>query len=134
MTAVLDSSALIALFRAEAGWDVVLDVLTDPENSCHVHAINLCEVFYKAIRDYGQEQAISEIGQLQGTGLTCHTGLDAALWIDAGHLKATYRRVSLADCFGVALARKLQGVFVTSDHHELDALNALGVCDIQFIR
>lgn len=134
MIAVLDSSALPAFLRAEAGAEVVLDALTDPANSCHMHAINLCEVFYKVMREYGRERAAAETARFPSAGLRCHSDLDAAPWMDAGHLKAVHRRVSLADCFGLALARRLGAVFVTSDHHELDALKQLGVCDIEFIR
>lgn len=134
MIAVFDSSALLAVLRAEAGLEAALDVLTDPANSCHVHAVNLCEVFYNLVREYDEEWAVAQIAPLQRAGLVCHTESDAAMWMDAGRLKAEHVRVSLADCFGMALTRTLHGVFLTSDHHELDALKQLGVCDIEFIR
>jgi len=49
-------------------------------------------------------------------------------------MKADYRRVSLADCFGLALARRLKGAFLSTDHNEIEALHEAGVCPVQFIR
>lgn len=42
--------------------------------------------------------------------------------------------VSLADCCGLALARRTGGTFLTTDKHELERLRDLGVCPIEFIR
>jgi hypothetical protein len=60
--------------------------------------------------------------------------LDTAFWQEAGKLKAVHRRVSLANCLAVALTLRTGGSLVTSDHHELDPLAALGVCPIIFFR
>jgi predicted nucleic acid-binding protein len=43
-------------------------------------------------------------------------------------------RISLADCFGIALARRVGGELVTSDHHEIDPILPLRLCPLQFIR
>ena len=56
------------------------------------------------------------------------------LWKRAAELKSQYRRVSLADCFGVALAIELGAPFWTSDRHELTALQDAQIADIHFIR
>ena len=56
------------------------------------------------------------------------------LWKRAAELKSQYRRISLADCFGVALAIELGAPFWTSDRHELTALRVADVADIHFIR
>lgn len=55
-------------------------------------------------------------------------------WEDAAWIKADYRRVSLADCFGLALARRMRGSFVTTDHHEMEPIKAAGICPVGFIR
>ena len=56
------------------------------------------------------------------------------LWKRAGAVKSRFRRVSLADCFGVALSVELRAPFWTSDRHELEALQSAGVAEIVFIR
>jgi predicted nucleic acid-binding protein len=74
------------------------------------------------------------LDSLVANGLTIMSDLDPPFWQDAGRIKAVHRRVSLADCFGIALARRLGAEFVTADHHEFDALVPLGLCPIRFIR
>ena len=45
MTVVLDSSAVLAFLRDEQGANTVDGLFLDARNSCHIHALNLCEVF-----------------------------------------------------------------------------------------
>ena len=131
---VSDASALLALLRGEEGAGVTDAALRDPGNACYVHALNLTEVFYDRRRADGEEAAQIALETLQNLGIQAREDLDAAFWQDAGRIKADYRRVSLADCCGVALTRRVGGTFVTTDHHELDPLEAAGVCPIRFIR
>jgi predicted nucleic acid-binding protein len=42
-------------------------------------------------------------------------------------------KLSLADCFALALAVRTGGTLVTSDH-EFDPVAALGLCPVLFIR
>ena len=67
-------------------------------------------------------------------GLRLLESLPSNLWRIAGKLKAEWRRVSLADCFALALAISEEGTLVTSDHHEFDAIAGAEVCPIRFIR
>ena len=53
--------------------------------------------------------------------------------VSPGFPKAIHRRVSLADCFAVALGNKLDATILTADHHEFDALADRGVCAVGFI-
>lgn len=134
MICVFDSSALLAMLRGESAGDLVRRMLCDRANACHIHALNLCEVFYIIRREYGEAEALGRHAELGALGLVAREDLDTLFWQDTARIKADHRRVSLADCCGVALARRLGGMFVTTDHHELDALAAAGVCSIQFVR
>ncbi len=134
MIYVLDSSAMIALANNEPGADVVADLLADARHQCLAHAINLCEVFYDAIRRSGETQALKILADLRGLGVIERDDLDLVFWQHTGRLKAIHRRVSLADCCALALTLRLGGELVTSDHHELDALAAAAVCPIKFFR
>jgi predicted nucleic acid-binding protein len=40
---------------------------------------------------------------------------------EAARLKSAYK-ISLGDCIGIATATELSGKFVSSDHHELEAV------------
>ena len=130
----LDSSAMIAFLRDEAGADLVEAELLNPKSQCHAHVLNLCEVFYDTYRLSGHAGALQALEDLRRFGVIEHSEMPPVLWQQAGTIKALRKRVSLADCFAVALAQHLGATILTSDHHEFDALAAQGVCDIRFIR
>lgn len=130
---VLDASAMIAYGADEPGRDVVESALDDPDSTCCAHAVNVFEVYYQQRRSAGEESAQVVIEDLEALGIEFREDLDRAFWEEAGHIKADYARVSIADCFGVALALRLGGRFLTADHGELDVLETDGF-PITFIR
>jgi hypothetical protein len=70
---------------------------------------------------------------LKAVGVATRNDFDEAFWQEAGRVKAAHR-VSLADCLAMALTNRLGGTLLSSDHHELDPIAAVGVCPITFIR
>jgi len=133
MIYVLDASAIIAWLRNEAGADVVDNALRDVNTQCLVHSINLCEVFYDARRNASEAHAQAVVSDLAAIGVLERNDFDQAFWMDAGRLKAG-GGISLADCFGIMLAKRVGGTLLTSDHHEMDKIAAAGICNITFIR
>ena len=131
---VLDSCAFVALMEDEPGAKVVGDLLQEPTNRCLIHAVNACEVYYDLYRRANTKDAESLEEIFAGYGLLLLETLPPNLWRIAGQLKASWRRVSLADCFALALAIREGGTLVTSDHHELDPIARAGICPIRFIR
>lgn len=130
---VLDACAVIALLYGEEGSGEVMALLEESENRCRIHALNLCEVFYDGLRRGDLSDAARVENLVTGSGIEIETEIPRPLWESAGHLKAALR-ISLADCFALALALQEKGTVVTSDHHELDRVAAAGICPIQFIR
>ncbi len=130
---VFDACALVAFIRDESGADLVESLLNDPSSECHVHAINLLEVYYQMIRMTDEATAGRVVDDLLSLGLTVGEDLDRAFSRSVGRLKAR-GKISLADCFCISLAIRLGGRVVTSDHHEFDPLVPLGLCPILFIR
>ena len=108
--------------------------LLNPGSQCYAQILNLCEVFYDTHRVAGLTGALQALTDLKRFGVIEHAEMTPAIWQQAGTLKAIRKRVSLADCFAVALAQYLGATSLTSDHHEFDALAADGVCAIRFIR
>lgn len=133
MIAVLDACALIAFLRGEPGADVVRAMFDDPDTECMAHAINLCEVFYDAIRDTGEDKASAALQDLQEIGLVTREDMDSQFWQQAGRYKA-HNRLSLADCLALALADRVMGELMTTDHHEFDAVVQKGIGRVKFIR
>jgi predicted nucleic acid-binding protein len=102
--------------------------------TCFIHAINLCEVYYDVIRNSSQQKADEMLNNLRATGLIFRDDIEQSFWKLVAQYKATIRRVSLADCFALALTKRLNGTLVTSDHKEFDPIVPLGICSINFIR
>jgi uncharacterized protein with PIN domain len=134
VTRVFDSTAMIAFLQAESGADVVAALLSEADVTSIAHAVNVCELFYDACRRTGEEGAQETVRQIVAAGVAVSTLLDDAFWQDVGRLKVNPGRLSLADCFALALARRLGAELVTADHHEFDPIVPLGLCPIRFIR
>ena len=133
MNLVFDANALIAYLEDEPGAELVEGLLTNPANVGFVHSINLCEVYYGARREYGEQPARAAIAELRKAGLSVREDMDEELWLEAGRLKSDHRKISLADCFCAALANRIGGEVVTADR-EYDPLNNAGACKVRFIR
>jgi uncharacterized protein with PIN domain len=131
---ILDASAIIAYLRGEPGADAVSAILVDPSHDCLVHALNLCEVYYDFYRANGETAARDAMHDMFALGVQLRSDLAIEFWQRAGAIKATLRRISLADCFAVALAQFVGGTVLTSDHHEFESLAARGICAVAFIR
>ncbi len=133
MIYVLDACAMIAYLNSEQGAQVVEAVLIDPAHQCYAHALNLCEVFYHFFRAGGEAAAAGAISDINNMSVIERADFDQSFWQDAGRLKAQ-GKVSLADCCALVLTNRVGGTLLTSDHHELDRIAALGTHSITFIR
>ena len=130
---ILDACAVIAYLRNEEGTDIVGNALMSEK--CYIHAINICEV-YKDCLSRGEDRSEADqlLDDLFSAGLTVCEDMDSEFWKDAAELKASTRRISYADCIGLRLTNRLKGIFLTSDHHELDPLAKNDIYPIKFIR
>ncbi|EFC90373.1 PilT protein domain protein [Dethiosulfovibrio peptidovorans DSM 11002] len=115
---VLDACSLIAFFRGERGSDRVAEILTN--NDCVIHAVNWCEVLYDLMKSREGESKVKEFSaDLRKCGVTIYEAVDGDMCKDVARLKAKFfeRKESLAfaDCFALALSKKLNAPLVTSD-------------------
>jgi uncharacterized protein with PIN domain len=130
---VFDACAVIALLEKEPGAEQVAALLQGEGHRCLLHSIQVCEVFYDRIRRGGNPNSDKLESVLTSAGFEIRTET-RDLWPMAGRLKAGLRRVSLADCFAMALTLEVGGSLVSTDHHELDPVQAAGICPIHFVR
>jgi len=98
-----------------------------------VHAVNLCEVYYDTLRMGGPAAAEKAMANVFGAGVVLRSDMDEAFWRQVGQFKVSPGKLSLADCFALALAVRTGGTLVTSDH-EFDPVAALGLCPVLFVR
>jgi PIN domain nuclease of toxin-antitoxin system len=131
---ILDASAMIACLRGELGGQTVRDVLRDPTHQCYGHAINLCEVYYDFHRSSGETVARDALHDLGSAGVMRREDISIEFCQTVGSLKATIRRISLADCFAVTLAKLLSATILTADRHEFAALADETDFNVSFIR
>ncbi len=125
MSLVMDASALTALLKREPGAELVRD--------CLAHAINLCEIYYVVRRLDGAHAAEQALADVEPLGIVARHDLDAELWKQVGAYKADLGGLSLADCFCLALATRVNGEIVTSDHG-FDKVVERNLCPVRFIR
>jgi PIN domain nuclease of toxin-antitoxin system len=129
----LDAGPIIAFLDDEPGAEVVEDVLTEPGSQCFAHIFNLTEVYYIYFRRGGVGIAEDAIQAVLDVGIVIRDDNDTAYWKEAATFKGTHA-MALPDAFCLALARRLGGTVVTTDHTEFDPLMPLGYCSILFIR
>lgn len=130
---VLDANAMIAYLAREEAGEAVRERLERPDVEACAHAVNLMEVFYDYARSEDTATARKMLARLEAEGIVRREDMDAAFCEDAGQIKADWRRVSLADCMGLALARRLDAEFITTDRHELEVIAAANVAKIVFV-
>jgi PIN domain nuclease of toxin-antitoxin system len=129
----LDAGPMIAFLDDEPGAEVVEDLLTEPGSTCSAHFFNLTEIYYIYFRRGGVAMAEDAIQALSDVGIVLRDDNDTAYWKEAAFFKGNHA-IALPDGFCLALARRLGGTVVTTDHAEFDALVPLGYCPIVFIR
>ena len=132
MTA-FDSGALVAHLKAEEGALAVRQMLIDHKGEMCIHTVNLLGIHYNFRRERDAAYADDIIDQIKGMGIEVRGDLDIEFLRDTSFLKVNHK-ISLGDTFGFALARRLNCEFVSTDHHELDAVHAAGICKTNFIR
>ncbi len=113
---VLDSNALLALLRDEAGKDRVREAFERARETgtlLVMGSVNWCETVYALMRDYGEEAALDVAAIVHDMPMAV-VDADQDLAIRAGVLKAT-RRLSLGDAFAAALAIRLGLPLMTGD-------------------
>jgi PIN domain nuclease of toxin-antitoxin system len=131
---VLDACALIAFLQREPGAEQVDLILADTSYQCAAHAINFCEVYYDLLRFNSAKVAAQAIDDLLMAGVQVRDDMDIAFWQQAGNYKVDPGKLSLADCFALSLAMRMEATLVTSDRREFERIVEFGLCPIYFIR
>jgi len=125
MTYVLDACALVALINGEEGAQAVDNLFQQAvkgEIKVYMSIINLLEVCYGFIGDIGVTKTQEIMKKIDETPLVIISTISQQTYHEAARIKGTHRKLSLADSVGIATAAEFDGTFVTSDHHELDAI------------
>ena len=112
----------------------LLTFFSTPSRGVTLTRSTFAKVFYDFERAANRQAALQAVSDLVTLGVIEDADLAPAVWQAAGTLKARLRRVSLADCFAIELAERLQATILTADHHEFDVLAKQPEYRIRFIR
>jgi predicted nucleic acid-binding protein len=129
----LDAGPMIVFLDNDVGASVVEEILTEPGSTCYAHIFNLTEVYYIYFRRGGEAMAEDALQSLLDVGIILRDDHDTPFWKEAASFKGRHA-MALPDTFCLALARRLNGIVVTTDHNEFDPLVPLGYCPLLFIR
>jgi predicted nucleic acid-binding protein len=133
MVHVFDAGPMMAILKGELGSQVAAKTLIDNPGECFAHVFNLTEIYYLFFRSGGAMAAEAAVQTLLTAGIIPREDADTAFWKDAATFKGKHP-LALPDAFCLALAVRLSGTVVTTDHAEFDSLVPLGYCPILFIR
>jgi predicted nucleic acid-binding protein len=130
---VLDSFALLAFFRNEAGADRVEELLNNAAEDKHelyTSVVNAGEVYYISHRKDGEAKAMLAWNAMKTMPLhVVDANLDFAL--EAAKIKAGHK-LSYADAFAAALTIQKRATLLTGDN-EFDALKGLKGFKVEYI-
>ena len=113
---VLDSYAMLAYFQDEDGAQSVQQLLsesTSGESALFISCVNLGEIAYITRRKSGAEMVEVILSAVDMLSIQV-VGVDRELALSAAEIKAGYP-ISYADCFALALAKRVGGTVVTGD-------------------
>ena len=119
---VFDSSAILAVLRAENGAEIVIEQL----DFGVISAVNLGEVVQVQLRGGHHRAEIEETFGELGVSVVV---VDAELAVVAAEMRATAlaKGMSQADCICLALAKREGVAALTGDRKWLEVADALGV-------
>ncbi len=123
----------MAYLNNETGAERTEEILTEPGSICFVHFMNLSEIYYLYYRRGGLSVADAIVQDILDMGVLLRDDHDKPFWREAASIKGRHA-LSLPDAFCIALANRVSGTAVTTDHAEFDPLVPLGYCPIVFIR
>ena len=113
---VLDSWSLLAYFKKEKSGLKVKDLFhkaSEGQVVLYLNLINWGEVYYQVLRRFGEEKLRKVLGVIDQSSIELVV-VDKEMVALAAEYKAK-GKISFADCFVLATAKKVGGTIVTGD-------------------
>ena len=130
---ILDACSLIAVINKESGAESVNEIIEkarDNSVKVYMNKINLLEVYYGILREYGQKTADNIIDKIKSSPISILDKISDDIFKHAGYLKANYK-MSLGDSILLAQSIVSKAIVLSSDHHEFDIVEENE--DIEFL-
>ena len=133
---ILDACSLIALLVGEKGAENIKDIIQDAIDgkiTVKINQINLLEVYYFTINNYGQDEANRMLKRIKEFPIEIINGLADDVFIEAGRIKSKYK-IPLGDSIVVAECLIGNGTLVTSDHADFEKIKVAENIKIYWFR
>ena len=112
---VIDAGVLSLYFIGDGRVKPYLDEVAQGKAQAYISDVNLAEYYYKTCEKLGKEIADLRYHQVRASSVTS-VATDEELTWKAGEKKCKYRgRLSLADCFSLALSEMKKATLLTTD-------------------
>ncbi len=111
---VIDTGVLMLFFTGDERVKPYFEEIDRGAAVGLVSCANLAELYYKVCETLGRDVAELRCHRLLASRIEV-VPLDEELALEAGRLKCHYRRLSLADCIALALAKTEGAVLLTTD-------------------
>ncbi len=121
MRLIFDSSALIAFFKRETGWETVLELLDETDGERFIHPVNWIEAYYKIYEYSGMDAAEDMVRLMRWFGIALADVMEEDFLLRVAQIKIGYPYLSLGDSHVIALSERLSGTAVTSDRQFMKA-------------
>ena len=121
---ILDACALIAVLAMEKGAENIRNLFqrtVENEEKLLMNKFNFLEVYYRIFRLYGKHEADKLFTAIKQMPIIINESLTDDVLREAGRLKVEHK-ISIADSIAIAETIINNGSLVTSDHHEIEAV------------
>ena len=133
---ILDACSLIALLVGEEGAENIKDIIQnaiDGKTTVKINQINLLEVYYFTINNYGLNEANRMLKRIKEFPIEIITGLTPDVFEEAGRIKSKYK-IPLGDSIVAAECLIKNGTLVTSDHDDFEKIKEAENIKINWFR
>ena len=121
---VLDAGVLALYFAGRREAKKYIDDVYEGRAEAFMCEVNVAEFLYNYARVFGWEAALVKHSLLRDSPVNI-VGADSELTVEAARLKLKhYNTLSLADCYLIALAKRMKAAIVTTDRRVKEAHEA----------
>lgn len=111
---VVDAGVVSLYFAGNRRAKQYLDEVFQRKATGHICEVNVAEFQYNCARAFGAEVAEIRVRSIRNSALRVE-GIDDRLSTEAARLKVSHWAFSLADCYLIALAKRIAGTILTTD-------------------
>ena len=113
---VLDANAILSIFLDQPGFEKVENIIDNPNNDCHIHHVNACEVLAVLYRKSGDKDILDlTYNYFRDNKISLGYFHDPLNVVAVSELMQD-PKLSTADCIGLQYSKSINAIFLTGDY------------------